>query len=681
MKNLLSAKEAPINKILCADYTLVIPEYQRPYAWTTDEAETLLDDLLGHLERSGGTFSNDITPYFLGSVVLAKQSGDPLAEVVDGQQRLSTLTILLACLRARLQGPQPRTADEIGSLVFEPGSRIKNIDSHYRLTMRKRDREFFQKSIQSPEGLAELVSNEGRIPEEPQHLIRENAKLFKNRLAQMDDRLVEDLATLISAKCYLVVVETEDFSSAYRVFNVLNDRGRDLSDTDILKAELLGSIPEESRGEHADHWDDIEAKLGRKELGNLLGHIKAIETKITKQGGLVEEFRERVMGRKGRPFEAAHFIRNELQPMASIYRDLLDANYGTRNMEHRTHEDETNDALYWLNSVHAEDWVPLALLAWTHLKQDPALMSQFFRGLERLAYSMLIRNLSGARRVIRFADIIRTIESEPGNTDLIFSALDLTAREQNQTLASLDGPVYETIGQRKLRSLLQRLSHLLSSDKMVSKPGTGAKAVSIEHILPQNPEEGGEWTQWIPSPADRDLWTNRIGNLTLLNQGKNSGAGRKDFNAKKLRYFKEGGTTPFAITAQIDAEGVWGVEQMEERQELLIETLAEHWDLKQTAPGTEPQIGTGIRRRKRFRFDEAGIGVGSTIHWGADPTLTVVVSGGNQVSLKGQEMSLLAATKSILGAAWVNRSIRPISFWSYQGKSLEDIYNEYIDGI
>ncbi len=45
MKDLLSAREAPINKILCADYTLIVPEYQRPYAWTTDEAETLLDDL------------------------------------------------------------------------------------------------------------------------------------------------------------------------------------------------------------------------------------------------------------------------------------------------------------------------------------------------------------------------------------------------------------------------------------------------------------------------------------------------------------------------------------------------------------------------------------------------------------------------------------------------------------
>lgn len=673
MKDLLSAREAPINKILCADYTLIVPEYQRPYAWTTDEAETLLDDLLSHLDRNGGHYNNGISPYFLGSVVLAKKSALPRAEVVDGQQRLSTLTILLASLRARLELARPESAEDIGSLVFEPGSRIKNIDSHYRLTMRKRDRDFFQTYIQNPLGLKRLISNEDRIHENPRHLMRENARLYKSRLDRISDiDRIESLATLIATKCYLVVVETEDFSSAYRVFNVLNDRGKDLSDTDILKAELLGGIGDEIREEQADHWDDIEAQLGRKELGNLLGHIKAIETKITKQGGLVEEFRERVIGRQSRPFDPAEFIKNELQPFSMIYRDLLDSNYGTRSSLDRENTDIVNDSLYWLNSIGAEDWVPLALLAWSRLKNEPASMANFFKGLERLSYSLLIRNIGSTRRVIRMAEVIRAIEDNPSDIDKIMTALALSPKEQNQTLAALDGPIYESIGQRKLRTLLQRLSDLLSSDKMVSKPGTGAKAVSIEHILPQNPEEGSEWTQWIPNINDRDHLVNRLGNLTLLNQGKNSGAGRKDFNSKKIKYFKDGGTTPFAITAQISAAGKWGSEQIEDRQEYLIEVLAAHWSLAQTAGGALTD-GTTRKRRGRFSFEDAGINIGSAIQWSKDPTITAMVADGDRVILNGQEMELREATLKLLGEP----TGRPIRHWSYRGKGLEAIYNEY----
>lgn len=118
MRNILTAHEAPINKIFCADYTLVVPEYQRPYAWTVEEAETLLDDLLEHLNKNGGKWNDEINPYFLGCAVLSKKSGKPHAEIVDGQQRLSTLTILLASLRYRLQHTRPASSEKAGSRIF-----------------------------------------------------------------------------------------------------------------------------------------------------------------------------------------------------------------------------------------------------------------------------------------------------------------------------------------------------------------------------------------------------------------------------------------------------------------------------------------------------------------------------------------------------------------------------------
>ena len=82
--------EYSIQKIFCDDFVFSIPLYQRPYAWETEQAEALLDDLLGFLGE-GNDPVDEINPYFLGSIVLIKPEGLPNAEVVDGQQRLALL--------------------------------------------------------------------------------------------------------------------------------------------------------------------------------------------------------------------------------------------------------------------------------------------------------------------------------------------------------------------------------------------------------------------------------------------------------------------------------------------------------------------------------------------------------------------------------------------------------------
>ncbi|GAA3657262.1 DUF262 domain-containing protein [Streptomyces sp. S1A] len=80
----LEAHEMPLHKVFSSDYDFQIPDYQRPYAWQEEQATQLLTDLLEALDR--GTDE----PYFLGSIVLVKDGGAPRAEVIDGQQRLTT---------------------------------------------------------------------------------------------------------------------------------------------------------------------------------------------------------------------------------------------------------------------------------------------------------------------------------------------------------------------------------------------------------------------------------------------------------------------------------------------------------------------------------------------------------------------------------------------------------------
>ena len=109
MPEQITALQLPVNKIFGDDYILNIPPYQRPYSWEQEQVEDLIGDLL-YAVGDTVTYNNNMSPYFLGSVVLIRSSEDePKYDVVDGQQRLTTLTILLSILR-HLETIQKKTA-------------------------------------------------------------------------------------------------------------------------------------------------------------------------------------------------------------------------------------------------------------------------------------------------------------------------------------------------------------------------------------------------------------------------------------------------------------------------------------------------------------------------------------------------------------------------------------------
>ena len=136
----ISGHEFPIKKIFSDDFEFVIPHYQRPYSWTVEEAEELFDDLYNFMQQTRN--GNNPEPYFLGSIVLIKEDNNPRSEVIDGQQRLTTLTILLACLAAKLSGNN-RTA--LLKYINQPGNPIENLDPKPRLTLRERNNPIFRR--------------------------------------------------------------------------------------------------------------------------------------------------------------------------------------------------------------------------------------------------------------------------------------------------------------------------------------------------------------------------------------------------------------------------------------------------------------------------------------------------------------------------------------------------------
>jgi uncharacterized protein with ParB-like and HNH nuclease domain len=237
MPRTLVAQEQPISRIFSDDYLFQIPGYQRPYAWTTEQAGELFEDLTGFIKANSGEVS-EMPPYFLGSIVLIKEEGAPNSDVVDGQQRLTTLTLLLSAVRATISAER---AKDITPLLYEKGNAIKGTQDRFRLSLRDRDRDFFNRYVQLEKGFQELLQLTTPVPDSQEN-IRKNAQLFNEKLDVLSEIQKLQLAQFIVTRCYLVVVATPDLDSAYRIFSVLNSRGLDLTATDILKAEIIGGL-------------------------------------------------------------------------------------------------------------------------------------------------------------------------------------------------------------------------------------------------------------------------------------------------------------------------------------------------------------------------------------------------------------------------------------------------------
>lgn len=555
----ITGAEYPIGKVFSDDFAFMIPHYQRPYAWETEHAEELLDDLLAFM-GNGEEPINDINPYFLGSIVLIK--GDaPDSQVVDGQQRLTTFSILLAAIRALTP---KEFATDLNTFIFEKGNAVKGTPNRYRLLLRERDKDFFQKYIQTEGGIEQFKElHEQKLPDAKRN-IRDNALLYLRRLNDMPERMRQQLAQFIINRCYLIIVSTPDLDSAYRIFSVLNDRGMDLSHTDILKAETIGKIPEEEQERYTKDWEDIEDMLGRDAFQDLFAHIRMTYLKSKPRESLLKGFREHV----NPAANPRHFIDEILYPLADAYYDIVNSLYQTtRDAE------QLNCLSRWLNRIDNFDWLPPAILFYSLHNTDHDILVQFFTKLERLAAGMMICRANINQRLERYGRLLVSIEKKE---DLLCtnSPLELTEEEKQNIINQLNGNIYH------IRYMPRYVLLRLDADLSEGAAYYDYAVISVEHVLPQSPNVDSVWVQWFPTPEERDKYTHCLGNLVLLSHRKNSQARNYDFDRKKEKYFKSrDGISRFALTTQVLQESEWTPGVIERRQEDAMQRLSRVWDL------------------------------------------------------------------------------------------------------
>lgn len=562
----IRGSEYPIKKIFSDDFVFTIPLYQRAYAWTTEESEELLQDLLRAMDGYQDS-TEDLPPYFLGSIVLVKEDDSAKAEVIDGQQRLTTLTMLLAALRSQIKSEY---IEGLTAFLCEKGNVITGTPKRYRLRLRERDAPFFQKYIQDEGGIEELKKSHGESLPESQRNIRDNTLGFIRELQKLSENQLMGLTQFIVNRCFLIVVSVSspDLDSVYRVFSVLNSRGLNLSYPDILKAEIISTVPSSQQDDYTTKWEEAEVLLGSEHFEDLFFYLRTIFSRERQRKGMIEEFHQYVYPRQPQVSKPEAFIDNVLVRYAQALNYIIKANYPRGNSAK-----EINAMFKWLNQLDHERWIPPALYYFFQNWSRPDLVLRFLTDLERLVVSFMICKIPPYKRIDRYCELLKAIDEEK-DLYALDSPLQLTSRERQEVLRTINGNMYFL--HYVCRYILLRLDAKLSE-------GVAAydyQTISIEHVLPQRPSPDSKWVRWFPAKEIRDGYVHRLGNLVLLSQGKNMKAENFDFEDKKQKYFTTNkGISPFVLTTQVLSYREWTPAIIEQRQNQLIETLRQMWRL------------------------------------------------------------------------------------------------------
>ncbi|WP_417355366.1 DUF262 domain-containing protein [Flavobacterium sp.] len=560
----ISAENLVIKDIFCDDYLFTIPNYQRPYSWEEEHCTQLLDDL--HSFAFKDLEFNDLPPYFLGSAVIIKEANIRNAKIVDGQQRLTTLTILLSCLRYAIEDRE--IVDTISEFIYQKENKLKGTSATYRLQTRPRDQEFFKNLIQEEKGLINYYKKPDEITStnDAQYQMLSNAKAlieeFRNKKYTQED--LEHIATYIIQKCVIVVVASTDEEMAFRIFNVLNDRGKDLTIADILKSEILEQIPSKDQNIFTEKWENCESQLGINNFKDFFSHLRAIFAKKKAEKSVLSEIRTYVKP-SDNPKE---FINNILIPFTNAYSNILKEDFKSVQFA-----EEINSLFNKLKRVAHTDWIPSAISFMARHNNAPEKIRDFLLQLEKVTLGMEAMKTSLNDRLERYAKINLRIEKQEDlhdeNSELILNSTD-----REYIISRLSSP--DLYGKRLVKPVLAKIEEQLNDGSI----SVNFASLSIEHIYPQTPTNT-YWTDRFTTDERLKL-TNNLGNLSLLTVRKNTQAKNFEFKKKIEVYFKaDGKASNLAMVNELLGYDDWNPSKIRSRNKMLLNHFLKYLNLEE----------------------------------------------------------------------------------------------------
>lgn len=544
-----------------------IPRFQRDYSWGEEEWEDLWSDILDVTNAQ----SDD--SHYMGYLVL--QSRDEKSfDVIDGQQRLTTLSILvLSALRIlqRLIGEGVDVENNTRRMEQLRQTYVGYLDpvtlvARSKLSLNRNNDNYYQSYIVP---LRDLPSRGFRASE---HAMRKASDWFERRIyplareraAAGDGDVGVEVAKLVegvSDRLFFTVITVTDELNAYKVFETLNSRGVRLSATDLLKNYLFSVLHREGGGE-GDleamelRWGTLVGRLGEENFPDYLRVHWISRNGLVRQTDLYKTIRTRVANRQ-QVFQLLQGLDDDLDSYLSM---LYPETSGW------SADAKKRAGLLRMFSVRQH----LSMVIAARRVLDPPSFERLLRAIVTISlrYNVIGRMQASEQERV-YANVAQRISR--GELDDLKNILEslrpiyLTDRAFKTAFAELEINTTQARNRRVVRYLFTRIERQISGHEY----DPDAEAFNIEHVLPQNPPPGWDFTD---AEAQSSIY--RLGNMTLLRADENREMDNSNYDAKKQIL----GASVFEMTSSITADyPEWNAEAVGRRQSALANLASGIW--------------------------------------------------------------------------------------------------------
>jgi uncharacterized protein with ParB-like and HNH nuclease domain len=541
-------------------YIAEVPKYQRDYAWTEAEVKTYLEDV------SLAILKNE-PQYFLGSIVTIDRENKKL-EVVDGQQRLATTALIFAAMYHIAVANGLRSEKALHSFLFDIDSSNGSFEEEISLKLNVSDSAIFR----------ELVL-EGKC-EKTFMRTRESHVLLKSAY-EIAYSHIQDSLKLISSENYLdfyskwityfqqkirvILLKVSNDSSAFKMFETLNDRGLNVSQSDLVKNYVFGQSDkkiDQAQLYWAGMRSTLESMDDKNSVMTFIWHSVILTSGFVEQKNIYDKIKLLVKG----PSSAIEQL--------DTWEKLSQHYVALSNPESHIWFDypkKLKSAIVILNLLNIQPFKPILLAASFKLNREEA--AQVFEKMISVGVRLLIASRTTTQPVTKaLSDAASRIWK--GEISTRVELIDhLAASVPNDSTFKA---AFEIANVPRARLARYYIRAIENANSIESEPwyilNDDPDAINLEHILPQKPLNN--WPQF--SKDEVDSYVQRIGNFALIQKKTNSDIKSDSFETKKPNF----ANSPYSTTVRISTYDEWTPAIILDRQKELADLALKAWPLK-----------------------------------------------------------------------------------------------------
>ncbi len=566
--NLLATETVTLNDIFSNGKRYEVPEFQRDYSWKEEQWSDLWDDILAIKE-------NRSEVHYMGAVVLQDFENKNF-NIIDGQQRLATLSIISLAIIKRLSDlvePEQENDENI--------ERIEKLKEQYigkrdavslkysnKLQLNENNKSFYRSylvQLKEPNNIHREPASNKLLKKAFDFYYQKVKEVFSEKNGEL---LADFLQNQIAEKLLFIQIVVKNDLDAYTVFETLNSRGIELSVSDLLKNYLLSLTAEsiEDKLHAKDQWQRIIQITDLEKFPTFLRYFWHSRYEVIRKEQLFKALRKLVKTK-----EDTFNLLDNLEKYAAVYSALKNPSdelwQGNKEIRKRVNE---------LKSFGVTQPFPLLLEAYFKLP-----ISQFedvlrFCSVIAFRYNV-IGNLDPKRQELAFHNASKKLFD-----GLITNSSQVALELKN---IYIDDERFENlfstkqVNTKNKKKLARFILYSLENQIAGTERNFEDETASIEHILPENPPI--EWETSF-TEEEQENYIYRLGNLTLLESAKNNDCGTKPFSEKQTIYKQ----SQYQMTKQIDYSE-WTTNQIRSRQENLAKIAKTVWKISQLSINKE----------------------------------------------------------------------------------------------